>query len=127
MERLRRHISNEMVFEADGEEWVIHPKKGDRLKLGKLLADLNENDLKDTSIVMGAYASFLQFLFEREITTSGQEITSQDKECIEIFIENNLQTLFEQLLIKWKISTKEDIEKEKKKRMPKKESSNPDL
>jgi hypothetical protein len=124
MERMRKQLLNELIFEVQGEEFIIHPIKGDKLRLAQKLSSVSEDD---TSAVMNMYLSVLLELFVREEERSGETLSDDDKQKLELWIDDNINTLVEQLLVKWRIISKESIEEEKSKRLKKKPVSNPPL
>jgi hypothetical protein len=124
MERMRKQLLNELILEVQGEEFIIHPIKGDKLRLAQKLSSVSEDD---TSAVMNMYLSVLLELFVREEERSGETLSDDDKQKLELWIDDNINTLVEQLLVKWRIISKESIEEEKNKRLKKKPVSNPPL
>jgi len=108
MEKLRKHILNELVFELDGEEVLsAKPVVGDKTKLLTSVSGLKETE---TDKATALYEDHLYEIFARELKDD-PDFTEDD---LRTFISDNNLQLIKQLLIQYKI-TSEDAIKEKTK------------
>jgi hypothetical protein len=107
MERYRKHVCNELVFVVDGDEFVVHPKKGDRVNFVKQLAKCDDSNVEQA---MAIQTQFITELLARE---DNVVLGTPEFETISMFVEDNLTSLGEQLLIKWKLISKDKVDEKK--------------
>lgn len=98
MERLRRHVMNELVFEIDGDQFVIEPKVEDKIRL---LEKVSSQKDKGQNITI-----FAEYLIEK-FTEAGED---SDVELVKSFVYSNIETLIKQLSIGFKLAKPEDFE-----------------
>ena len=82
----------------------LKPRKGDNLRLCKLMAEANKRN--DSSWMMNQIHEFLKDLIARD----HPPLNEVEKEELECYVEFNLSKLMEELLVTFKWSTKEDMD-----------------
>ena len=105
--RMKKHILNEMSFKVGEDSFTIHPVKGDKLALLEIMSTLEKSKARESASKLSDY---LVSLFSRELKPESEE----DKRILESFVYDNSDSLVNQLLIEFRLVTKDDLEKAKK-------------
>jgi len=88
-----------------GADLHLKPKKGDNLRLLKIL--MSEDNKKDKSLLLERFAKWLTDLIKRD------EPPADENELLELeeYVEFNLNELFEETMVKFRWTTREQLEK----------------
>ncbi len=98
MDRLRRHILNELVFDIDGDQFVITPEVKDKIRI---LEKLSAEKSKESS---------LQVFREYLVTKFVESVEDADQQVIEDFVDSNIDILIQQLSIGFKLAKPEQFQ-----------------
>ena len=97
MERLRKHILNELVFNIDGDEFVVHPLVGDKVRLLEKVGKAPKGEH------IKVFTDYIKELIQRD----AEDI---DEGIIDGFVDSNLDELIKQLSIGFKLAKPEQFE-----------------
>lgn len=106
-EKMRKHIVNELSLNVGEDSFILHPIKGDKVELLQLMSSLEKSKVKESSEKIN---EFLIKLFERELKPENE----QDKKDLELFVYDNSDLLITQLLVGFKLTTQDALDKAKK-------------
>lgn len=96
MDRLRRHVFNELVFVIDKEEFVVNPKVGDKIRLLETISKADK----------GAHIPVFTNYITELITNASDDA---DPAVIEAFVDSNIEELIKQLSIGFKLAKAEQF------------------
>jgi len=105
-EKLRKHTEYSLAYEIGGEEvFTIQPPIGSKTQLMKIMKDVDKSKTDDLQPMI----DFIYNLFDQ----SNQAVTADQKGIVKDFISENIDLLWEQTLIGYRITTKDKIEEAK--------------
>lgn len=87
---------------VDGEEYEIRPKVGDVRRFLKIISSYESTSPK----LFDEVFNFIYDLFKREYKPA----TREDEEELQVFVERNLIPLIGEVMIAFKLTTREDWE-----------------
>lgn len=112
MTKLRQHILHELTFVIGDDTFTITPKMGDKAELLSQLAKLE--DEKDAVRGLQIQQDFISALFIREHKTHNTHTSPEDELAIKQFVSDNIIELTQQLMVGFKIASKDDLDEKKK-------------
>ena len=106
--KLRKHTENVLAYELDGEElFQIKPSVQDRTEYLRIKKQVAKNKGEDIQ----PFVNFLYNLFLRDSPSA----TEEERVIAKQFIENNIDELILQTDIGFRLTTKEEIQKQQDK------------
>jgi len=95
-------------LKVGGLDFDLKPQKGDNRRFRKILMD--DSAKKDKSLLFDRFEDFMVELICRDYPCADEK----EKEELKQFVEMNVNTLFEETMVTFRWSTKEQMEKAKK-------------
>ena len=95
-------------LDIEGVKLDLKPKMGDNRKFRKII--MNENYKKDRGAMFDKFEEFMLGIIRRDYPPT----TDEDKALQDEFVEFNVNKLFEEVMVKFRWTTKEEMEKSKK-------------
>lgn len=95
-------------IDIDGVNLDLKPKMGDNRKFRKII--MNENYKKDRGAMFDKFEEFMLGMIRRDYPPA----TDEDKNLQDEFVEFNVNKLFEEVMVKFRWTTRDELEKSKK-------------